>query len=84
MIEKQTVDLATQKQLMKYAEDLVKLQHELKKERELLSKANRKEFKIRIESITKKHIFSSVYEFKLELWISILSAQLVLLILNFI
>jgi len=57
MTEKQTVDLTTQKQLMKYAEDLVKLHHELKKERKLPSKSNGKEFKVHITSITKRHIF---------------------------
>ncbi len=58
MEENQVADLATQKQLMKYAEDIAKLHHELKKERELPSKVDRKELKAGIErSITKKHIF---------------------------
>jgi len=57
MKENQVADLETQKQLMKYAEDIAKLYHQLKKERELLSKVDRKEPKVHIESITKKHIF---------------------------
>ncbi len=57
MKKNQVADLATQKQLMKYAVDIAKLHHELKKERELLSKVDRKEPKEHIESIIKKHIF---------------------------
>jgi PAS domain S-box-containing protein len=57
MKENQVADLATHKQLMKYAEDIAKLHHALKKEREQLSKIDRKELKAGIESISKKHIF---------------------------
>ena len=58
MKENQVADPATQKQLMKYAEDIAKLHHELKKERELPSKVDGKELKAGIERrITKKHIF---------------------------
>ncbi len=58
MKENQVADPATQKQLMKYAEDIARLHHELKKERELPSKVDGKELKAGIERrITKKHIF---------------------------
>lgn len=42
---------------MKYAEDIVKLYHELKKERELLSKFNRKKIEAYIETIKKKYFY---------------------------
>ena len=57
MKENQVADLTTQKQLMKYAEDIATLRRELKKERELPSKIDIKEPKVRIVSISKKHIF---------------------------
>ncbi len=48
MKENQVADLATQKQLMKYADDIAKLYHQLKKERELQSRVDRKEPKVQI------------------------------------
>ena len=57
MTAKQTVDPATQKQLIKYAEDVAKLYVDLKKERELFSKSKRKKNRGYVESITKKQIF---------------------------
>jgi hypothetical protein len=54
MEKNQAIDMAIQEQLMKYAEDLAKLYHELKKERELPSEDRSKESKICLESVTKK------------------------------
>jgi hypothetical protein len=51
------VNPATQKQFMKYAEDMVKLYHELKKEKELLSKFNRKKVEVCIDGIKKKYFY---------------------------
>ncbi len=57
MTEKQTLDPGTQKQLIKYAEDVARLYADLKKQRELFSKSKRKQVKGYIESVTKKQIF---------------------------
>ena len=60
MTAKQTVDPATQKQLIKYAEDVAKLYVDLKKERELFSKSKRKKNRGYVESITKNKFFISI------------------------
>jgi len=57
MTKNQTLDSGTQEQLIKYAEDVARLYADLKKQRELFSKSQRKKVKGYIESVTKKQIF---------------------------
>ncbi len=57
MTEKQTLDPGTQKQLIKYAEDIARLYADQKKERALFSRSKRKKDEGHIENISKKQIF---------------------------
>ena len=60
MIENQAIDPAVQKQLMKYAEDMARLYQELKKERALLSKPERKKMKCMLKRYQKNISFLSI------------------------